>query len=157
MLNRRFFVAAALAAGALPVLAHHGWSSFDQAKPLYLAGTVKSVRWQNPHAELVLTVAPKLALPADLAARTAPPQSQTVDAAAIFKQVALPAQPAGDWEIELAPLSRMAAWNAPELKPGERIEIIGYALSGASGDRRVIRVEYLIAGGKMYGLRSSPQ
>jgi hypothetical protein len=155
MLNRRFFVAAALAAGALPVLAHHGWSSFDQGKPLYLAGTVKSVRWQNPHAEVVLSVAPNLALPADLATRQAPPQSQNVDAAAIFKTAALPGQPAGEWEVELAPLSRMTAWNAPELKAGERIEIIGYALSG--GSKRVIRVEYLMAGGRIYGLRSSPQ
>jgi hypothetical protein len=35
------------------------------------------------------------------------------------------------------------------------VEVIGYAL--ASGDPRVFRVEYLMVGGKIYGLRSSPQ
>jgi hypothetical protein len=155
MITRRHFVLAALAAGALPARAHHGWSSFDQDKPVYLAGTVKSVRWQNPHAEVMLTVAPGLALPADLAARSAPPQSQAVDGAAIFKKAALPPQAAGEWVVELAPLSRMNAWSAPELKAGEKIEVVGYIL--ASGKERVLRVEYLMAGGRTYGLRSSPQ
>jgi hypothetical protein len=155
MPNRRLFLAAALAAGILPARAHHGWSSFDQDKPLYLAGTVKSVRWQNPHAEVVLTVAPGLALPADLAARSVPPQSQAVDGVAILKKATLPPQAAGEWQVELAPLSRMNAWNAPELKAGDRIELVGYTLAG--GKERVMRVEYLIAGGRTYGLRSSPQ
>jgi hypothetical protein len=106
---RRRLLFTALALAAAPVLAHHGWSSFDQDKPLYLAGTVKSVRWQNPHAEFVLTVPPSLAVPADLAARKAPAQSQSIDGSGIFKRAAVPANAAGDWEIELAPLSRMNA------------------------------------------------
>jgi hypothetical protein len=39
MLQRRpllFFAAAALPAAR--ALAHHGWSSFDQSRPIYLAG-----------------------------------------------------------------------------------------------------------------------
>jgi len=47
------------------------------------------------------------------------------------------------------------AWGAAELKPGERVELIGYVL--ASGDKRVFRVEYLMVNGKVYGLRSGPQ
>jgi Family of unknown function (DUF6152) len=155
MTHRRHFIPALLALAGLPVLAHHGWSSFDQDKPLYLAGTVKSVRWQNPHAEFVLTVPTGLAVPADLASRKAPAQSQTVDAGAIFKKVAVPAQATGDWEIELAPLSRMSAWSVAELKPGDRVELVGYSLAGS--DKRVFRVEYLMVQGKVYGLRSSPQ
>jgi len=42
-----------------------------------------------------------------------------------------------------------------EMKPGDRVEVVGYAL--ASGDRRVLRVEYLFAQGKAFGMRSSPQ
>jgi hypothetical protein len=154
MNQRRLFLAAAFVVAGAPVLAHHGWSSFDQDKPLFLAGTVKSVRWQNPHAEIVLTVAPGLALPADLAGRKAPAQSQRVDAGVIGK-ASVPPQSAGDWEVEFAPLSRMNAWGVTELKPGDRVEVIGYAL--ASGDQRVLRVEYLFAQGKVFGLRSSPQ
>lgn len=154
-MNRRRLLMLAAALAASPVLAHHGWSSFDQDKPLFLAGTVKSVRWRNPHAELVLAVPAGLAVPSDLAARKAPSQSQTVDGSGIFAKATVPAQAAGDWEIELAPLSRMSAWNVAELKAGDRVEVIGYAL--ASGDRRILRVEYLMVGGKIYGLRSSPQ
>ena len=154
MIHRRHFVLAALALAAAPVVAHHGWSRFDQDKPLYLAGTVKSVRWQNPHAEFVLTVPAGLTVPADLAGRKAPAQSQSVDGGGIFKKAIVPAKATGDWEIELAPLSRMSAWSVSELKPGDRVEVIGYAL--ASRDQRVFRVEYLMVGGKIYGLRSGP-
>lgn len=156
MITRRQFILAAGSAAvlaALPAWAHHGWTSFDQDKPLYLSGTVKSVRWQNPHAEFVLVVAKDLALPADLAGRTLPAQTQGVDGPGILKRAALPAQAAGEWEIELAPLSRMNAWQVQELKPGDRVEVIGYALEG----KRVIRAEYLFANGKVSGLRSSPQ
>jgi len=154
-MNRRRLLMLAAALAASPVLGHHGWSSFDQDKPLFLAGTVKSVRWRNPHAEFVLTVPAGLAIPSDLATRKAPSQSQTVDSSGIFAKATVPAQASGDWEIELAPLSRMSAWNVAELKAGDRVEVIGYAL--ASGDRRVLRVEYLMVGGKIYALRSGPQ
>jgi hypothetical protein len=155
MNHRRRLVIVGLALTCAPVLAHHGWSSFDQDKPLFLSGTVKSVRWQNPHVEFVLSVAPGMAKPADLASRKAPAQSQSVDGSAILGKATVPAQPAGDWEIELAPLSRVSAWGVAELKPGERVEVVGYAL--ASGDKRVLRVEYLFAQGKAFGMRSSPQ
>ena len=60
-----------LALGTLlnPVFAHHGWSSFDQGRPIYLEGRAVSVAWRNPHAELVLEVPQGLSLPPDLADR----------------------------------------------------------------------------------------
>jgi Family of unknown function (DUF6152) len=147
-----------IAAAALPVgaaLAHHGWSSFDQDKPVFLAGTVKSVRWQNPHAEVVLTVASGLLLPADLGKRTAPAQSQKIDGAALLTRATVPANAAGEWEIEFAPMSRMEAWGLKEpLKVGDRIELLGYALADAN--RKVLRVEYMFVGGRAYAFRSSP-
>ncbi len=155
MITRRCLVLVGLAMACVPGLAHHGWSSFDQDKPLYLSGTVKSVRWQNPHVEFVLVVAPGLVKPADLAGRKAPAQSQSVDGSAVLGKAAVPAQATGEWEIELAPLSRVSAWGVAELKPGDRVEVVGYTL--ASGDKRVLRVEYLFAQGKAFGMRSSPQ
>lgn len=155
MVDRRQFLVTGLALAAAPAVAHHGWSSFDQDKPLFLAGTVKSVRWQNPHAEIVLTVAQELTLPSDLSQRPVPAQSQRVDGAALLKKTALPANAAGDWEIEFAPLSRMEAWGLKEpLKPGDRIELVGFALADSS--KRVMRVEYMFAGGRAYAFRSSP-
>lgn len=152
-MKRRGFLAAALALGALPARGHHGWSSFDQQQPLYIEGRVRSVQWRNPHAEAVIEVG-TLALPADLAQRRMPAQSQNVDGAAILARARLPAAAAGDWEVELAPLSRMEAWQIAPLKAGDRVELIGYA--GVPGRPRLMRVEYLIVDGRAYGLRSSP-
>jgi hypothetical protein len=153
MKRRTLLVAAA--ATPLAALAHHGWSSFDQDKPVYLAGRVKTVRWANPHAEAVLVVDGGLQLPSDLVRRSLPAQSQSVDGASILARTRLPEAAAGEWTVEFAPLSRMQAWGVRELKPGDRIEVIGY-LAPKIGDGRLVRVEYLFGDGRAYGLRSSP-
>lgn len=41
-------LAAALAAPA--VWAHHGWSSYDDSKPITLTGKLVDVKYENPHA-----------------------------------------------------------------------------------------------------------
>jgi Family of unknown function (DUF6152) len=151
---KRFLLVATLLAA--PAFAHHGWSSFDQDRPYYLQGTVKSVRWANPHAEAVLEVKSDLAVPADLSARTLPKQTQNVDAAAIAAKVRVPPAPAGEWQVEFAPLTRMQAWGmgtAP--KVGDRIEVIGYTGPEVAGGR-LMRVEYVFHEGRVAGLRSSP-
>ena len=154
-MQRRTLMAAPLAL-ALPAWAHHGWSSFDQSRPLYLEGKAVKVAWRNPHAELVLELpAEGLKLPADLAARSLPAQSAPVDGLALLKAAQLPTRKDRRWEIELAPLSRMQAWGVPEIKPGDTVAVLGFAFSGEKGDA-VLRVEYLFLGGKTYGLRSSP-
>jgi hypothetical protein len=154
-MHRRLILAAALAAAALPAVAHHGWSSFNQDQPLYIEGRIKSVQWRNPHAEAVVEVAPALKLPGDLAQRKMPAQSQDVDGAQIVGKTHLPPAAAGDWEVEFAPLSRMEAWRVAPLKAGDRIELIGY--TGVPGKPKLMRVEYLIVNGQAYGLRSSPR
>jgi hypothetical protein len=139
---------------AAPVLAHHGWSSFDQDKPLYLSGTLTQVRWQNPHAEVMLRV-DATKLPDGIASRTVPAQQQAVDGAGVLKKVQVPANAAGVWEVEFAPLSRMQAWGLSQpLKVGDQIEVIGYGL--ADDNKRLLRVEYLFINGKGYAFRSAP-
>jgi hypothetical protein len=154
-MQRRHLLAAALVVAAVPAVAHHGWSSFDQNAPLYLQGQLTSVRWTNPHAEGVLEVSKGLALPADFAKRSLPAQQQSVDAQAILSRAQVPAAAEGNWELEFAPLSRMNAWGVVPLKVGDRIEVIGYV--GVPGKPKVMRVEYLIVNGTAYGLRSSPR
>lgn len=148
-----------LAAGSLlclrPAVAHHGWSSFDQARPLYLEGRAASVAWRNPHAELVLEVPPDLKLPADLASRPLPPQTAPVDGPALLKAAQLPTRRDRRWTIELAPLSRMSAWNVAEIKPGDPVGVLGFGFAGEKGEA-LLRCEFLFVGGKTYGLRSSP-
>jgi hypothetical protein len=135
--------------------AHHGWSSFDQDRPIYLEGQVVKVAWRNPHAELEIELPADLKLPADLAQRAVPAQSAPVDGAGLLRRAVLPTRRDRRWEIELAPLTRMEAWKVPEIKVGESVSVLGFTLIGEKGDA-VLRAEYLFAGGKAYGLRSSP-
>ena len=154
MLKRRTVLIAS-AVTPLGALAHHGWSSFDQDRPIYLEGKVTKAKWQNPHAELELEVPAGLKVPADLAQRAVPAQSAPVDGKALLAKAVVPARKDRKWEIELAPLTRMEAWKVAEIKPGAMISLVGFTLKGEKGDA-VVRVEYLFVDGKAYGLRSSP-
>jgi hypothetical protein len=153
-MQRRTVLMAALSTPLL-ARAHHGWSSFDQGRPLYLEGKAAQVKWGNPHAELQLDLSPDLRLPADLASRPLPAQSAGVDGPALLKAAVLPTRKDRRWEIELAPISRMDAWKVPEIKAGDTLAVLGFTFTGEKGDA-VMRAEYLFFGGKTYGLRSSP-
>lgn len=144
------------AAVAIPAPAHHGWSSFDSAKPLYVEGMVKSVRWQNPHAELVIEVAPSITRPAELDRRPFPKQQNPSVTPEVVTKAALPVEPGGEWTLELAPLTRMEAWGMSEpVKAGQRVAAIGYAKQDEP--RKFMRVEILyLQDGRAVGLRSSP-
>lgn len=151
-MQRRLFL---LAAVSSPVLAHHGWSSFDTDRPLYLEGRAAKVAWRNPHAEIELEVVAGLKLPADLAKRSVPAQSAGIDGPAILAKTGVPLRTDKRWELELAPLSRLQAWQVAEIKPGVPLSVVGYTFAGEKGEA-ILRVEYLFVDGKAYGLRSSP-
>jgi hypothetical protein len=149
-----------LAAGGVlcllrPAWAHHGWSSFDQSRPIYLEGKAASVAWRNPHAELQLELPAELKLPTDLTMRTLPAQAAPVDGAGLLKAATLPRRKDRRWEIELAPLTRMDAWQVPQIKAGDTLAVLGFTFNGEKGGA-VLRAEYLFLNGKAYGLRSSP-
>jgi len=154
-MNRRQLLAAGGASLALPAWAHHGWSSFDQSRPIYLEGRAAKVAWRNPHAELMLELPAELKLPTELASRKLPAQSAGVDGPALLKAAQLPTRKDRVWEIELAPLTRMQAWKVPEIKNGDTLGVLGFTFTGEKGDA-VLRAEYLFIGGQVYGLRSSP-
>ena len=108
-MHRRRLLIAALAGPAWTAAhAHHGWSSFDQDKPLYLEGTARKVAWRNPHVEFDLELPAELKLPADLAKRPVPAQSAGIDGARLLGAARLPSRPDKLWHIELAPLTRVA-------------------------------------------------
>ena len=47
---KRIVLAAAIVISAqAPALAHHGWSSYDETKPVTLSGTFTDLQWGNPH------------------------------------------------------------------------------------------------------------
>ena len=158
-MKRREWMLGALAAPwvAAPsvVMGHHGWSSFDQNRPIYLEGKVVAVRWANPHAELDIEVPANLKLPADLTTRDVPAQTAPVDGRALLARAVVPTRKDRKWEIELAPLTRMEAWKVPQIKTGAAVSLLGFTLTGEQGEA-VVRVEYLYLAGKAYALRSSP-
>ncbi len=152
MQRRHFLAAAALPATAF---AHHGWSSFDQNRPLWLAGKATRVQWANPHAEVMLELDADLKLPPDLATRALPAQSAAVDGPALLKAARLPTRKDRTWEIELAPISRMDAWKVPPIQPGQTLGVLGFTFTDEKGSA-ILRAEYLFLDGRVYGLRSSP-
>lgn len=154
-MQRRLILVAGAGAFAVPAWAHHGWSNFDADRPIYLEGKASKVAWRNPHAEVELELATPLKLPADLAKRPVPAQSAAVDAPSILAKAVLPTRRDKQWELELAPLSRMQAWQVVEIKPGTPIAVVAYTFPGEKGEA-VARVEYLFVDGKTYALRSSP-
>ncbi|WP_157268557.1 DUF6152 family protein [Azohydromonas aeria] len=149
-----------LASGAVALLptaarAHHGWSSFDQSRPIYLEGAAREVRWRNPHAELVLELPATPTLPPDLRQRQVPAQSANVDGVALLANAKLPSRTDRRWTVELAPLTRMQAWGVQPIKPDTNVGVLGFTFAEEKGDA-VLRAEYLFVDGKVYGLRSSP-
>ncbi len=157
-MNRRQFSALVPLAfvAASPTFAHHGWSSFDETKPIYLEGIVKSVKWQNPHAEIVLERDANAKPPATLSGLPSPKQQNaSINAQVILAKASLPSPKYKTWEIEFAPLSRMETWRAVAPKVGERVAVVGYTFKDESG-AAILRVEYWIIDGKAVPLRSSP-
>ena len=154
-MQRRHFLATSSVLLALPAWAHHGWSSFDQNRPIYLEGKARKVVWRNPHVEFELELPADLKLPADLARRPVPAQSAPVDGPKLLAAAQLPKRKDKVWEIELAPLTRMEAWQVAEIKPGTELSVLGFTFNDEKGEP-VLRAEYLWVGGKAYGLRSSP-
>jgi hypothetical protein len=47
---------AALAVGAAPAAAHHGWSGYDSAQELTVTGTIREAGYEHPHGYVRLEV-----------------------------------------------------------------------------------------------------
>lgn len=155
MPTRRTLLTALAAWPAGAALAHHGWSSFELSRPIWLEGIARAVAWRNPHAELDLELPSEPRLPADLARRQAPIQSASVDGAGLLARARLPERRDRIWHVELAPLTRMQAWKIAEIRDGDRIGVLGFELAEPRAPA-LLRAEYLFVGQAIYGLRSSP-
>ena len=138
-----------------PAWAHHGWSSFDQNRPIYLEGRAVVVTWRNPHAELMLEVPEVMGVPNDLAARKVPAQTADLDGAALLARAVVPTRRDRRWDVELAPMFRLGLWQVPEIRAGQTVALVGFTFKDEKGDP-VLRGEYLFLNGMTYGLRSSP-
>ncbi|MEJ5989048.1 DUF6152 family protein [Ramlibacter sp. PS3R-8] len=153
-MKRRTCLVAALAA-PFAARAHHGWSSFNTDQPVFIEGRVVSVKWQNPHAELIVELPADYKLPAGVATRAVPAQSASIDGKTLLAKAIAPTRKERKWEVELAPLTRLSAWKVEPIAVGTTVGVLGYTLQDPKGEA-VVRAEYLYVGGQVYGLRSSP-
>ncbi|HPU52735.1 MAG TPA: DUF6152 family protein [Burkholderiaceae bacterium] len=154
-MQRRTLLIALAGWPAGAAFAHHGWSSFDQGRPLYLEGVARKVAWRNPHVEFDLEVAPDMKVPPDLARRAVPAQSAAVDGPRLLAGARAPTRKDKVWRIELAPLTRMEAWKVAPIRDGDRVSVVGFTFAEEKGEP-VLRVEYLFVGAQAFGLRSAP-
>ena len=96
-------------------------------------------------------------LPADLAKRNWPLQTQNVESKKIITATSLPTA-RGEWILALSPLTRVEAWKIEPPKAGDKIAAIGYTFAAEKkyNGNHMARIEYLMVGDKIYGLRSMP-
>jgi hypothetical protein len=59
-MKKQFAIMAALAALAGQALAHHGWGSYDAAKPVTVNGPILTSKYENPHVTLTVRGADKV-------------------------------------------------------------------------------------------------
>jgi hypothetical protein len=121
-----------------PALAHHGWSSFDTRHAYFASGTVKYVRWGNPHSEVHLTVE-ATKLPANWSQRPLPLGADEGDGRATMAS----ARPYGgehkELHLVLAGPSWMERWGLTRpLKVGEKIEVVGFLGNADAHDLRPV-------------------
>lgn len=55
-----FLAAAVVAVACGSALAHHGWGSYEAAKPITVQGTIVTSTYENPHATITVKTADKV-------------------------------------------------------------------------------------------------
>ncbi|PLP99237.1 DUF6152 family protein [Cupriavidus pauculus] len=82
-------LAAATALVSLPAIAHHGWSTYDETKPLTVTGKIVETHYENPHATIRVDVQGKrwLAVLAPVSRMTS--RGATAEKVAVGKQVTM--------------------------------------------------------------------
>ena len=139
-------VALLLAFDTVPVFAHHGWTYFDTSRIYYLEGHIVSVRWGNPHPEIVLRPIAVSSVP-DLS-RVKMPQAEngllrTMPALPVPANIQAMPTDGAEYVIVLAPPSRLADWGMTESDTlsGRRLRMVGYL---ACDDSHEFRPEVVI-------------
>lgn len=74
---------------SVPVAAHHGWSTYDETKPLTVTGKIVESHYENPHASIRVDVQGKrwLAILAPVSRMES--RGATADKVAVGKQVTM--------------------------------------------------------------------
>lgn len=86
---------------AAPAYAHHGWSTYDDSKPVTLTGKLVEVNYQNPHATVRIDANGKrwLAVLAPISRMQS--RGATADKVTVGKQVTLVGYPSKEHDDEM--------------------------------------------------------
>jgi hypothetical protein len=60
VLYRLLFGLLLTSVSGLAVFAHHGWGSYDAAKPITVTGPIATSKYENPHATITVGAADKI-------------------------------------------------------------------------------------------------
>ena len=93
-------VAVGVVLAASPVFAHHSRAMFDMGRNTTYQGVVKEYRWQNPHSQIVITIAAGAADPSTV----------------------------GTWVVEASAVGLMTTmgWTLKTYKPGDPITVVAH-------------------------------
>jgi hypothetical protein len=123
-----------LALLAVPLSAHHSMSAaYDDAKPIFLSGTITKIDWSNPHVWIYIDTPP------------APP-AKSGRGSSIY--------PRGTWEVEFASRIELKrnGWTANSFKIGDEVNVEGSR--ARDGSKQAHGKTITLVGG--YGRRDSP-
>ena len=59
-MNRVFAAVGALILATGAAVAHHGWGSYDAAKPVTVTGPIETLKYENPHATITVKASDKV-------------------------------------------------------------------------------------------------
>ena len=92
-----------LAVFTVPVFAHHSFAMFEMNRNVTYVGTVLEYNWENPHAHIIMKVAP----------------GANVDPATV-----------GTWDVEGGAVNIMSrqGWNRASYKAGDTISVTGHPM-----------------------------
>jgi len=83
------WLAAATALASLPAIAHHGWSTYDETKPLTVTGKIVETHYENPHATIRVDVQGKRWLAVLAPVSRMESRGATAEKVAVGKQVTM--------------------------------------------------------------------
>ena len=100
-------LAAAIAATAKPVSAHHSFAMFDMEKNVSYTGVITDWKWQNPHVHFTVLVYPGAGV-----------DPQTL----------------GTWDVEGGSVNIMTrqGWTRASYKVGDPIKLVGHPMKDGS-------------------------
>jgi Family of unknown function (DUF6152) len=122
-------IALGLMAGVRSVAAHHSTTMFDYSRQLTVEGTVKELRWVNPHVSLL-----------------------------IFGTTQANDEPT-DWLLETTSPSVLVrlGWSRTSLKPGDRVRVQINSLRDPEQHGGTVDTVTLIESGKTFGTNNREQ